>query len=157
MLDGGVQDHERATGTWAVEWLALPRAFVLAAGALRHATTVVGGLEVDTDAMRSNLDVTNGLITAETVMMHLAPKLGRQRAHDLVAACARQVVRKQTRFAAVLASNDEIAAILTAAEIEQLVDPARSLGHAYDMIKAVLSPEAGEPGLNVQSGPTGVL
>lgn len=157
MLDGGVQDHERATGTWAVEWLALPRAFVLAAGALRHATTVVGGLEVDADAMRVNLDVTNGLIAAETVSMRLAPRLGRQRAHDLVAACARQAAREQTGFAAVLASNDEIAAILTAAEIEQLVDPAESLGHASDMVKAVLAPEAGAPSDRAQAGPTGVV
>ena len=35
MLDAMVQDFERATGPWQVEWIALPESFILAAGALR--------------------------------------------------------------------------------------------------------------------------
>ena len=36
MLDAMVQDHERATGPWHAEWIALPQAFALTAGALHH-------------------------------------------------------------------------------------------------------------------------
>src|SRR5690606_6054322 len=36
MLDAMVQDHERATGPWHAEWVALPQAFALTAGALHH-------------------------------------------------------------------------------------------------------------------------
>src|SRR3546814_5739920 len=37
MLDAMIQDFERATGPWHLEWLALPEAFVLSSGALNQA------------------------------------------------------------------------------------------------------------------------
>src|SRR5690606_26105082 len=81
-LDALVQDFERATGPWHIEWSAIPEAFVLTAGALRQAKFMLGGLEVDTQRMRGNLDLTGGLIVSEAVMMGLAAHLGRQVAHD---------------------------------------------------------------------------
>ena len=39
--------------------------------------------------MKENIYKTNGLIVAESVMMALAPKMGRQIAHDLVYDCCR--------------------------------------------------------------------
>jgi 3-carboxy-cis,cis-muconate cycloisomerase len=46
MLDAMVQDHERATGQWHVEWHALPTAFIVASGGLRAAREALEGLEV---------------------------------------------------------------------------------------------------------------
>src|SRR3546814_3776810 len=77
-LDALVQDFERATGPWHIEWSAIPESFVLTAGALRLAKFMLGGLEVDTQRMRRNLDMTDGLIVSEAVMLGLAPTLGRQ-------------------------------------------------------------------------------
>jgi len=77
-------DHERATGPWQAEMLALPQAFVLTHGALLHARAIAEGMVVDAARMRRNLDTTHGLILAEAVMMGLAPLLGREAAHHLV-------------------------------------------------------------------------
>ena len=74
MLDAMLQDHERATGPWHAEWLALPQAFALSAGALHHTRALLEGLTVDPARMRRNLDATQGMITAEAVMMALAPR-----------------------------------------------------------------------------------
>src|SRR5213078_2260119 len=84
LLDAMVEDHERSTGPWEIEWIAVPEIFLLTAGALQQARTLLAGLEVDAERMRANLDITQGLICTEAVMMGLAPHLGRQRAHDLV-------------------------------------------------------------------------
>jgi 3-carboxy-cis,cis-muconate cycloisomerase len=35
MLDAVVQDHERATGQWHVEWQVMPTAFIVASGGLQ--------------------------------------------------------------------------------------------------------------------------
>src|SRR2546426_2895193 len=35
LLDAMLADHERSTGPWEIEWIALPEAFLLTAGALR--------------------------------------------------------------------------------------------------------------------------
>ncbi|HEY5309231.1 MAG TPA: 3-carboxy-cis,cis-muconate cycloisomerase, partial [Casimicrobiaceae bacterium] len=84
LLDAMIADHERSTGPWEIEWIALPEAFMLTAGALAHARFLVEGLEVNVERMRANLDMTNGLVVSEAVMMGLAPYLGREHAHDLV-------------------------------------------------------------------------
>src|SRR3546814_2463132 len=57
-LDAMVTDFERATGPWHVEWIVVPEAFILTAGALNQARFMLAGLEVDTARMRANLDMT---------------------------------------------------------------------------------------------------
>ena len=49
-MDAMVADHERSTGPWEIEWIALPEC--LLAGALKQARAVVSGLEVDAERMR---------------------------------------------------------------------------------------------------------
>ena len=41
LLDAMVEDHERATGPWEIEWIALPEIFRLAAGALAQTRFMV--------------------------------------------------------------------------------------------------------------------
>ena len=72
MLDALAADHERATGPWQLEWVAIPEAFIATGGALKHARFMLEGLIVDAGRMRRNLDLTGGLIVAEAVMMALA-------------------------------------------------------------------------------------
>ena len=60
LLDAMVEDHERATGPWEIEWIAMPESFVLTAGALAQARFVLAGLQVDEKKMRANLDLTSG-------------------------------------------------------------------------------------------------
>ncbi len=139
MLDAQVQDHERATGQWHVEWHALPESFVVTAGALRHAREMLGALEVREDAMRRNLDLTGGLIVAEAVMMGLAPHLGRTHAHDVVYECCRDSLEKGTPFVDALAAHSEISGAMKRKEIEKLADPANYLGSAPQMVDRYLA------------------
>src|SRR5579863_5545235 len=62
LLDAMVEDHERASGPWQIEWIALPEIFALSAGALSHTRALVAGLHVDPARMSANLALTNGLI-----------------------------------------------------------------------------------------------
>src|SRR3984885_12906201 len=108
LLDAMVEDHERATGPWEIEWVAVPEIFCLSAAALAQARFLVAGLEVDPARMRANLDLTRGLIVSEAVMMGLGPHLGRQRAHDLVYDICRAVIASGRPFLDLLAENPEI-------------------------------------------------
>ena len=138
MLDAQVQDHERATGQWHVEWHALPEAFVVTAGALNQAREMLAGLEVREDNMRRNLDVTGGLIVAEAVMMGLAPHIGRTRAHDVVYDCCRESLEKGTLFVDALAAHAEIKDVMKRRQLEKLADPANYLGSAPQMVMRYL-------------------
>ena len=142
MLDALVQDFERATGPWHAEWIALPEAFMLTGGALHQAKFMLGGLIVDEARMRKNLDMTNGLIVAEAVMMGLAPHLGRNEAHDVVYDACRAVAEKGGSLAAALARVPEVAKHLDRTSLEKLTDPANYLGAAREMVDRVVGKRA---------------
>jgi 3-carboxy-cis,cis-muconate cycloisomerase len=139
LLDAMVEDHERATGPWEIEWIAVPEIFMLSAGALSQARFLVAGLEVDEKRMRANLDITKGLIVSEAVMMGLGPHLGRQRAHDLVYDICRKVIATGQSFLDLLAEDKEISAHMDRAALAKLVDPANYLGLAGEMVDRVLA------------------
>ncbi len=134
-----VQDFERATGPWQAEPLALPQAFVLTHGAVRHALFIAEGMVVDPARMRENLDATGGMIVAEAVMMGLAPLLGRDAAHHAVQAACDRAREEKIPLAKALAAFPEIAARLDATALEKLTDPANYLGSTADFIDRVLT------------------
>jgi 3-carboxy-cis,cis-muconate cycloisomerase len=138
MLEALIQDHERATGPWHLEWLALPNAFVLAAGSLAQARFMLAGLIVDEARMARNLGLTGGLIVAEAVMMGVAPFLGRQKAHEVVYAACRTAVESDRTLADVLTGTDAVASHLSAEQIRTLTDPANYLGSAAAMVDRVV-------------------
>ena len=142
MLDAMVQDLERATGPWHAEWIAIPEAFILSAGALNQAKFMLSGLIVDEQAMIRNLGLTKGLIVAEAVMMGLAPYIGRQDAHDVVYDACRVVNEKGGRLADVLNAMPSVSSRLDPQLIERLTDPANYLGIAPQMVDQVLASSA---------------
>jgi 3-carboxy-cis,cis-muconate cycloisomerase len=141
LFEAAVADHERSTGPWEIEWIALPEIFLLSSGALAQTRLLLEGLQVDEKRMRENLDLTLGMIVSEAVMMGLGPYLGRQRAHDLVYDICRDVVRTGTPLAGLLAANAEISRHLTRAQLDAMCDPANYLGLAGDMVDRVLARE----------------
>lgn len=134
MLDAMVQDFERATGPWHIEWAAIPESFILTAGALNQAKFMLAGLEVDTVRMLKNLDLSGGLIVAEAVMMGLAPHIGRQTAHDVVYDACRLAATSGRKLAAVLYDDPKVASQLERTVIDRLCDPANYLGAAPQMV-----------------------
>ena len=139
LMDAMVADHERSTGPWEIEWIALPESFCLLAGALKQARAVVSGLEVDAERMRANLDMTNGLVMSEAVMMGLGPYLGREYAHDLVYDICREALRQNRPLLDLLAETPDIAKHLNREELAKLCDPANYLGQSGVMVDRVLS------------------
>jgi len=138
LLEAQVEDHERSTGPWEIEWIALPEIFMLAAGALAQTRFVLEGLQVNKKKMRENLDITNGLIMSEAVMMGLGAKMGRNRAHDVVYDICREVVRTGKPLLDLLEKDKEIRKHADRKTLEKLVDPANYLGVADEMVDRVL-------------------
>ncbi len=145
MIDAMVQDFERATGPWYAEWIALPESFQYTAGALHQAIFVLGGLIVNSERMRQNLDVSRGLIVAEAVMMKLAPAMGRQQAHDLVYEACHTVHQQGGSLSQVLATIPAVTALFDLAAIEQMTDPANYLGMAPQMVDEAIARSAQTP------------
>ncbi|MGE4218235.1 MAG: 3-carboxy-cis,cis-muconate cycloisomerase [Alphaproteobacteria bacterium] len=139
LLDGMIHDHERASGPWQAEWLAIPDAFIVTSTALHQAKVMLEGLEVDTGRMRRNLDITGGLIVSEAVMMGLAPFIGRQIAHDLVYDACRTAIGENRTLYAVLSEMPDITRHVAGKELEALCDPANYTGQAGEMVDRMLA------------------
>jgi 3-carboxy-cis,cis-muconate cycloisomerase len=81
---GMVQEHERAVGGWQAEW-PLVYGIVQCAGiALESMAEVAGGLTVDVQRMRSNIDSTHGAVFAERAVLMLAREAGTEAARHKV-------------------------------------------------------------------------
>ncbi|MCX7384065.1 MAG: adenylosuccinate lyase family protein, partial [Alphaproteobacteria bacterium] len=139
LLDAMVEDHERSTGPWEIEWIAVPEIFLLSAGALAQTRFLVGGLQVDPVRMRANLDLTKGLTQSEAVMMGLGPYLGRQLAHDLVYDICREVVAGRGSFLDLLANHPQISPHIGRAALAEFLDPANYTGLSGEMVDRVLA------------------
>jgi len=139
LMDAMVADHERSTGPWEIEWVVLPEIFCLMSGALKQTKFILAGLEVDTVAMRRNIDLTHGLVMSEAVMMGLGPYMGREYAHDLVYDLCRQAIAEQRPLLDILAEHNEISKHVTREQLEGFCDPANCLGQAGVMVDRVLA------------------
>jgi 3-carboxy-cis,cis-muconate cycloisomerase len=139
LMDAMVADHERSTGPWEIEWIVLPEAFCLIAGALKQSRALVEGLEVDPAAMRRNIEMTGGLVMSEAVMMGLGRHIGREYAHDLVYDLCRESLATKTPLVELLAAHPEIQRHVGRAEIERWLDPANYLGQSGVMVDRVLA------------------
>ena len=139
LMDAMVADHERSTGPWEIEWIVLPEAFCLMAGALKQARAIVEGLEVDADAMRRNIDLTHGLVMSEAVMMGLGPHIGREYAHDLVYDICRKAQAERRPLLDLLDEEPTITKHLDREALAKLCDPANYLGQSGVMVDRVLA------------------
>jgi 3-carboxy-cis,cis-muconate cycloisomerase len=121
-----VQEHERSVGAWQAEWPALSDALALTAGAAGHLGRVLDGLQIDAERMRANL---SELTAAEQASFLLAPRVGRSRAHELVAEASRS-----SSF------HDGLrAAGLSAEDLELVRDPDTYLGSTEAFIERALA------------------
>jgi 3-carboxy-cis,cis-muconate cycloisomerase len=141
MLAAMPQEHERGLGGWQAEWETLPEVACLTAGALAQMTQVVESMELDSDRMRANLDLTHGAICAEAVALALALSVGKSEAHRLVREASHRALTQQTPLREALAAMPEVTARLSGDDLDRLCDPASVTGPAERLIQRVLAQE----------------
>jgi 3-carboxy-cis,cis-muconate cycloisomerase len=130
MLGSMTADHERSTGPWQSESLALPQCVALTAGALAHARSIAEGMTVDTERMGRNLELTGGLIMAEATASALGASMGRAAAEAAVARACNRSIAEGAPLALILRNDPELRPHLAAAEVDRLMNPASYLGSA---------------------------
>jgi 3-carboxy-cis,cis-muconate cycloisomerase len=130
MLSAMQQEHERAVGGWQAEWAAIPNLFCYTAGAVEGVRGAVAGLEIDPARMKANLDLTGGLIMAESLTMALAAKVGRLEAYRITQAVCNQLAGSGKNLRQAALEDGQVRPILSPVEIDNALDPARYLGSA---------------------------
>jgi 3-carboxy-cis,cis-muconate cycloisomerase len=139
MLAAMPQEHERGLGGWHAEWETLPEIFRLTSGALAQMATAFEGLEVDTAAMRADLDKTHGLLMAEAASMALAEHIGKAQAHHLVETASRRALADGCSLAEALGALPEATHHLSPEALAEVMRPEGYLGAAVAFIQRALA------------------
>ena len=127
-LEAMQTEHEADRTTSMMMDRAVTQACMLTGEILQRLDVVLSGLQVFPERMRRNLDLSGGLIMAESLMLELGKQVGRQRAHDIVYDAAQAAATEGRVFRELLAEDARVAAHLTSEQIDALLDPARYIG-----------------------------
>ena len=139
LLAGMPQEHERGLGGWQAEWDVVPQLMNVTAGAARAIADALDHLVVDEGRMARNLDVTDGLILAEAIVVRLAPRLGHSEARALVDAACTLAIADKRPLVAVLSEDPRVTKVLPPDAIRQCLSPDGYLGQAEAFVDRVLA------------------
>jgi 3-carboxy-cis,cis-muconate cycloisomerase len=133
-----IQEHERATHGWQLEWLALPQMIILTGGALKHASEMALSLRVDVQTMQRNIARANDIVLAEAAVFRLSAVIGREAAETLVKrACAHAIAENRPLIEIVrLLGGESIGAGVI--DWDALARPENYLGETAKIIDQIL-------------------
>jgi adenylosuccinate lyase len=144
-LQVGLQDvalwHERDISHSSAERIVLPDSSILAYYVLRRATKLVTNLEVDTARMLHNLNLMQGVVFSQSVLLQLvASGMSRDDAYRLVQELAAKAISTGTKFRELLASDVRIK--ISAQKLDEAFDLDSALKRAHLVFGALNSADA---------------
>ncbi len=132
--------HERDISHSSVERVILPDSFIALDHMLRRFTKIVRGMVVHVDRMRENLELSGGLVFSGTLLLELARRgVAREDAYSWVQRNAMRARDERRDFKTLLASDADIARVLTAVEIERAFDLAEQFRYVDEIFDRVFS------------------
>ena len=138
-LENVVTWHERDLTQSSAERFIIPEACILIDYMLHLMTYIIENIEVNEEQMLKNLDVTQGRIMSEAVMMALTKKgMSRQEAHELLRRLAIKSKMEKRHFKEVLVENETVRKYLDENEIEEALNPRNYLGTAVEQVKLAI-------------------
>ena len=134
-----IQQHERALGGWQAEWETLPQLVMLVGGGLENSEYLLSGMQVNAQKMRDNLDITHGLIMAESVTQALAAHIGKADAHHLIEKICHRAIALDCPLRPLLEKDSLVSQHLSSEQLTQLLDPANAVGSADHFVRQILA------------------
>jgi len=118
---------------------ALEEISIKSADNLKTALELLEQLEVNRDAMRANLGRTKGFIMAQRVAFALSAELGKDRADKLVHDIIHRAMQKNIAFRSALLDDPTASRLLSAADIDRLLEADGYLGLSRASVEAVIA------------------
>lgn len=132
--------HERDLSNSSSERITLSHTLVLLDDILAKSEKLFRNMEVFPENMKKNIQLSDGLVMAEPVMMHLSNKgMSRQDAHELIRE-ASMIARAEDRpLKEVLFENDEVMEYTDKEALEEVFKPERYLGRAEEIVDEIVN------------------
>ena len=144
-LQVGLQDvalwHERDISHSSAERIVLPDSSLLAYYVLRRATKLITNLEVDSAQMLHNLNLTQGAVFSQPVLLLLvASGMSRDDAYRLVQELAAKAISTKTNFSKLLTNDSRMK--LTARQLSEVFNLENALKRSQLVFDALNSADA---------------
>lgn len=129
-------EDERDGTRFAFYRALIPTASTMTDAVVTTTTAVLEGLEVDEERMRTNLDLLDGLIMSESVMMELAGRgAGKQTAHEILYDSATLAYEEDLSLREALERDGRAREYLDADELDAATDPENYLGESVALVE----------------------
>ena len=137
--ENAVQWHERDLCNSSSERFILPHALALTDWILYRMNQVFANLDVHPERMTENLERSQGLPLAESVMLRLVDHgMGRQEAHELLRQCSLEALETGRHLREVLMETSEVCQRLGTDGIGEALDAAAYIGAAPEIVQKTL-------------------
>ncbi len=136
-FDGMIQEHERDMTFWTTEWSYIPQICMLTSGGIDQMQTILGRWIVHKDNMERNLNLLQGLIVSENLMLTLGKYVGRQNAHDMIYKVSMQAFEENRPLLDVTLEDQEIMAHMSEQEVRDHLHPRNYIGLCHEFVERV--------------------
>jgi adenylosuccinate lyase len=134
--------HERDISHSSVERVIIPDSFLALDHMLRRMTKIVGGLSVNVERMRRNLDSSKGLVFSGQLLLELTARgMSREDAYLVVQGHAMEAWKTEGDFRARVGADSAVRAVLTDKDLDEVFRLERYLGHVDAIFARVFGPE----------------
>ena len=138
-MENMIQWHERDLANSSAERFILPHVSILTDDILVKMEEVFRNLRVFPENIKRNLDMSNGLPMAESVMMVLTTKgMGRQEAHEVVRQCSMEALNSGVHLKKILLKDDRVTSLVSRKEINKAMKYENYIGKSAEIVDRVV-------------------
>jgi adenylosuccinate lyase len=138
-LENNTLWDERDLTNSSSERIIFPEATILTDHIITLSINVLGNLEFNEQRIKRNLNLMRGLNMSEAVMMQLARKIGRQRAHELIRTATMNAYERGDALSDALLKEPLIAEHFSKDQLEWMVRPENYIGTAIQQVEHVVT------------------
>ena len=134
-MEAILTEHEADRTTSLMMRDSMQKACIVTGDVLVRLREVMLGLKLNPERMLANLDIGQGLIMAEALMLTLGTTIGRQEAHDVIYDAAQEAGQGHGDFATMLSEDERVTKHLSLDQIQGMLDPAAYTGESGDVAR----------------------
>jgi adenylosuccinate lyase len=138
-LENIALEHQRDLTNSANERFIISHSFILTDYIILQTNLVLSSLEFFEENIKRNLELTNGAIMSERIMIELTKAgMSRQNAHELLRLAHIQAQKTKTNLLNILLKNKEVLKYLNTKKLKELFDYTSYVGKANEIVDRVL-------------------
>jgi adenylosuccinate lyase len=138
-LENNTLWDERDLTNSSCERVIIPEATILTDHILTLSINIIGNLQLDKGNIEKNLKLMRGLNMGEAVMIYLAKRIGRQRAHEIIRSATMKAYESGENLVEALSKEPMVVEYLSAEQIAWMMRPENYIGTAVEQVEQVVS------------------